>query len=269
MPKDTTSKKANSGETREEPIQKNEPPQQSTPPSGNFQDQLEKWADDFVASINYDRLALWKEIFFHPTATLTEQMKTPSLKRAAKDVFIASLPMLVVGLVGLALVFFYLFLLGTFAALLAPGMGLFVLAGMVIGAILLIILYFASPIIGWLLISVIQFVVAKLLGGKADFRTHSYMIGLASATENVGVSLFTIIGLVPCVGWIAQPIRVLVSIYGIYLNYKAVKVAHGFDTTRAAAVVVVPFVIGVAMVVAVVLAFYLGLFSLALLARRP
>jgi len=244
-----------------------EPAPQPEPEKRNFLDRLEEWADNIVNAIKYDRLKLWKEVFFHPTATYTAQMQPgiPSLKRGAKDVFVASLPGLLIGLVFLFILFAYLFLIGVLATIATLGLGAFVLIGIILGAIVVLVLYFASPIISWFLISVVQYLIAKVLGGKADFTTQAYLVALGNAGSGIVQSFLMVLSYIPCLGWVFQPIATLVSAYGIYLNYKAVKTAHGFSTTRAAIVVLLPIVLIAGLLILIIVGFYVGIFSLAFL----
>jgi len=241
-------------------------PEEGDPPAEQeekkFQDQLEEWGDKIAASVKYDRLTLWKEILFHPTKTLASEMATPSLKRAAKDVFVSSLPVLILGLIGVALLLGYVMIFGIFTAFLIPGLGVIGLGGLIAFAIIFLILYFLRPIISWFITAVIQFIIAKILGGKADFRTQAYLLGLANASTTAVESGLAIGSLIPCVGWLLQPIRMLVGFYGIYLNYKGVKIAHGLDKTRAAVVVLLPIVLWIGLIVALVIMFYVSIFSM-------
>lgn len=244
-------------------------PEQAPKSEKKFQDQLEEWADGIVNSISYDRLKIWKNVFFHPTATLTEQMKYPGIIRGAKDVFMASIPSLLIGLIGLLIVIGYLALIGSFMALsliiLSPVLSILGIIGIIIGVVLLFALYIASPVISWFIYSAVQYIIAKILGGKADFKTHAYLTALTEAGNGWVVSLLAVFSLVPCVGWVLRPIAMLVSFYSIFLNFRAIKIAHDLDTPRAAAVVLVPIVISVVALIFLFLAFYLGIFSLAFL----
>jgi len=108
-----TAKQENAKDKEEKPqVQETKAVQAAPEPAQKtekkFQDQLEEWADGIVNSISYDRLKIWKNVFFHPTATLSEQMKYPSVSRGAKDVFMASLPSLLIGLIGLMIIIGYL-----------------------------------------------------------------------------------------------------------------------------------------------------------------
>ena len=254
---------------REKIIKETAEPDPAQNTEKKFQDQLEEWADGIVNSISYDRLKIWKNVFFHPTATLSEQMKYPSVSRGAKDVFMASVPSLLLGLIGLMVMLGFLALYGSFIALLliilSPVLGVLGIVGIIIGVILFLVLYLASPIKSWFIYSAIQFILAKILGGTGDFRTHAYLTALAEAGNGWVASLLAVLSLVPCVGWVLRPVAMLVGFYSIFLNFKAIKIAHGLDTPRAAAVVLIPIVISTAAFIFLFLAFYFGIFSLAFL----
>lgn len=242
-----------------------------------FQAQLEGWADSITSAIKYHRLGVWKEVLFRPTKTLAEQMSEPSLGRGAKDVFMASLPRLLIGLAVLGLVFAYFLFIGFFMFSAAPNAGIIALPTLIIGALVFLVLYFLGPIINWFLTSVVQFILAKILGGKANFTAQSYLIALSMAGSGAVLSLMlvlqVVLNFIPCIGWtinslILRPLTMVVGLYGLYLNYKAIQVAHGLSSGRAAAVVILPVVLAGILAVLLLLGFYFGMFSLAFLARQ-
>ncbi|MEM4360166.1 MAG: Yip1 family protein [Candidatus Bilamarchaeaceae archaeon] len=234
----------------------------------NFQDQLEEYADRIVASIGYDRLKIWKEVFFHPTKTLAEEIKNKSVKRGAKDVFVAALIPLLLEFIVILIILAYFWLmtlpLTILLTMATKGLGLPILIAMSIVAIIIgLVLYFALPIISWLFVSGVQYVVAKLLGGKADFRAHAYLIALASASATAAGIPFVFLGFVPCLNIIAGPIRTLIGFYCLYLQYKAIRLAHGIDMPQAIITVFSPIIVIIGLVVGLYVAFYIGLLSMA------
>ncbi|MBD3210459.1 hypothetical protein GF318_03695 [Candidatus Micrarchaeota archaeon] len=235
------------------------------PREEKFQDKLERGCTRFVDAIGYDRLKLWKEVMFHPSNTFSQELGKQGFMRGAKDIFISNLIPLAIGFIFLMLFAVYGALLGLMATLAAPGIGILALAAMVVAGLVLVVLYFASPIISWLIQSAVQYLIAKLLGGTGSFRNQSYLIALGSASAAIVFSILYVFSFVPCLGYAANAVMILVGIYAIYLNYRAVKIAHGLSTIKAAVVTLAPVAIFFAMVIAAIIAFYLGIFSLAFL----
>ncbi|MFH1222535.1 MAG: YIP1 family protein [Candidatus Micrarchaeota archaeon] len=228
------------------------------------EDQLEDYADGLVNSIKYDRLFIWKELFFHPTATIEKQMDEPhSLKRAAKDVFVASLPMLLLGSVGLIIVFAYFgFLGGIFSLALFQQNAIFVIAGGVVLALIVFCLYLLGPVIGWYIYSWLQCTIAKMLGGKGDFRTHAYLNALAIAATQAAEVPFLLLTLLICLNSFVTPIRMLIGYYGLYLQYKVVKNVHGVTDVNAAIAVLVPIFLITGLAFVSVFVAYFGFWAL-------
>ncbi len=204
----------------------------------NFQQQVEDFCDDVVNRIKYDRLKIWKHVFFHPSATFAEQDKNADLARGAKDVFIAHLPMLLMGLVFVA---FYI-LLGV-----AATGGLMLLAlPIVIGIVLL---YFLFPVMGWLVAAAVYFIIAKMLGGKATFTRHAYSLALASASTVIFTLPFALLSFVPCLGYLAQMVGGIIGFYGIYLAFSATRATHGLSDGKSAVVILAPIAIAILLLV--------------------
>lgn len=234
----------------------------------NFQDKLERFADGIVDSLKYDRLRLWKEVLFHPEKTLAGELGKGTLKRAAKDVFIASLPAQLLGLIGVGLVLMYMGLFGLAMTIASPGVGLAAIAVFIVGAVLVLAVYIAMPVIAWLICATVQHIVAKLLGGVADFTSQSYLIGIGRASVAIVASVLTLFSLIPCIGWIASIISMIVSLYGIYINYKAIRVAHNLGQIPAAIVALTPIVLSIILFGVLFIAFYAGIFTLAAAASQ-
>jgi len=228
-----------------------------------FEEKLEGWGDKIANTIDYDRLKLWKEIFFHPTDVLTAEQKNVSLGRAAKDVFIACLPVMLLSFLFALLTFAYIgftifaIVITTFQEY-AAAIGI----GGIVALILGVILYFLMPIIGWLVSSAIQFVVAKIFGGKANFTTHAYLTGISTASARAAAIPFLLFSLIPCVGYIAGPIVTIIGFYTYYLKYKSIKISHNLDDVGAIIATVSDFILFMGLVILGIVAFYAGMFSL-------
>ncbi len=226
-----------------------------------LEEKLEDWGNRIAKSINYDRLTLWKEVFFHPTDVLTAEQKNANLGRAAKDVFIASLPAMLFGFIFVLIGFLY-FGMVIFAIAIsalqeyAATIGTFAL----IALLLLIALYFLVPVICWLVSSAVQFIVAKIFGGKSSFRTHAYLTGISTSAVKVATIPFILLSLIPCVGYIATPLVTVIGFYLYYLEYKSIKIAHKLSDVGAIISTFSSLLLWVIAIAAGVLLFYLGIF---------
>ena len=232
-----------------------------------FQDKLESWGDKIVNSIKYDRLKLWKEVFFHPTDVLTAEQKNASLGRAAKDVFIASVPSLILGFAAILLFLAYMgFMSMGIAVMFMEYAATIGIIGMIL-ILLSLILYLLSPIISWLVSSLIQFVVAKILGGKAKFATHAYLTGVSTASVRAATIPFLLISMIPCIGQVAAPVATLIGFYLYYLEYKSIKIAHKVDDLRAIIATIADILVWTTIILLLVVSFYIGMISLVVLSK--
>lgn len=219
----------------------------------NFQQKAEEFCGGIVKSINYDRLEIWKNVFFHPSSTFEGEMEKADLARGAKDVFISHLPML-----GITFIFLSIMLVAF------SGLLLFIAPLMIVAMLLGVLIYFALPVIGWLLGSAVYFVVARLLGGKGSFRKHAYLIALSIASTTVFSLPFALLAFIPCIGYLGQAVSLVIGFYLYYLTFRAIKLVHGLSRKRAMITVVLPLVLMIALLAAVyiaVIVLQLGLFG--------
>jgi hypothetical protein len=109
--------------------------------------------------------------------------------------------------------------------------------------------------VSWLFGSGVNYVFARLLGGKGNYTAQSYLIALYSAPFSI---ITVVIMLIPWVGiWLA----VLFSIYGLYLLTLALKETHGYSTGRAVLTWLLPMIIMAVIVAALVALFVMAYVS--------
>lgn len=213
-----------------------------------LKNQIEGYAESIVKVINYDRLKLWKEVLFHPTEIFSNEIKNASLMRGAKDIFIASIPLLLISIVSIILYMIYLSMYGTLIGIAKAELGFSIISKIIIIGVLVIIGNILAPIINWLINSAGQYVIAKIFGGKIDFKTHAYLVALAVASTTAATAVFLLMYIVasfiPCIGWLfvllLAGIMTFIWIYGFYLQYKAIRIAHDFDLIKALITVLLP-----------------------------
>lgn len=125
-----------------------------------------------------------------------------------------------------------------------------------IGVIMAVATIIFTPI-SFLIGTGVHWILAKALGGKGTYSDQSYYASNITAGINVLTPIWMIGSLIPCVGYI---VSLAVSIYPLYLFYKVIKKVHGLDSTRSAAVIILPVVISIVLVILLYAIYFLLLF---------
>jgi hypothetical protein len=100
-----------------------------------------------------------------------------------------------------------------------------------------------GTLVAFYLCSGLVYLGARVFGGTGDFSTQTYLASLFYVPLQIAAML---VSLVPCIGLIAA---LVLWIYIIVLDVRAVKVAHNLTTGRAIAAIFVPgIVVGPIMV---------------------
>ncbi len=94
-------------------------------------------------------------------------------------------------------------------------------------------------LIGFYLGNGFIYLAARLLGGNGDYTTHTYLVSLF--TVPIG-AVSGVLSIIPCAGPI---IALIISIYGIVLNARAVKVTHNLPTGKSVVAVLSPALLGI------------------------
>src|SRR4030095_14595125 len=195
------------------------------------------YVDSIIDACPYKRMKVWKEFFFNPISTLRQNID--SIGQRIRDLYvstgilvalglIANLPSLVIGAIG-------------------AGSG----AAFTLGSFLLLyaLMLVFVPVLSFLY-SAFEFLFAKLLGGKADLKTHfnaSVLPSLGTFTVLLPLNIIAlplqwlqiIPGISICAGLRTLPISIvplLVYCYGLYLKYLGFKEVHKISAIRAALV---------------------------------
>jgi len=225
-----------------------------------------------IKKIPYGRLQVWKNLLFEPLPTIKSEVKNASFMGGAKDVAVASLAYMIIIALYMAeyMGFFFgiallpvLFVGGT------KGIGACIVPA-IIGLLVVIALIIASSlfaVFGWLFSSGLEFLLARLLGGNGEFKVHAYLEALSNAAMMATLVPVMALYIIPCfllcIGIIAQPFMIALSLYSLYIRYLIVKQVHNLPRNKAIAAVVIPVV--VFFVLAVI--FYFGLFALNVVAE--
>ena len=230
-------------------------------------DDVERFAGEQAARINYPRLLVWKNVLFHPDETLAAELKAPSLKRGAKDTFTAFYAYILVFLLAYVLIYGLMFgalfgfvgiTSGNFQMCAWPLVGI---AVGIVAAVLLAGIFSAFAVAGWLINSAIEFALARLLGGKGSFTANAHLYAVINAAMYVAFIPFIIVMFIPCIGTIFSSLMMLLSIYSIYLKYKAVRMVHGLSQKRALAVVLIPVLFALLVAAAMFVAYFVFIFA--------
>jgi hypothetical protein len=99
--------------------------------------------------------------------------------------------------------------------------------------------------LGFLIGAGIVHLLATVLGGSGDFGKLAYLIAAYQAPITIAAA---IIGLIPFLGGC---VATLLAIYGLVLEYFAVKANYGLTQGRALAVVLIPLAIAVVLAICV------------------
>lgn len=104
-----------------------------------------------------------------------------------------------------------------------------------------------GTVVGFYLGNGLIYLGARILGGSGDFGTQTYLQSLFAVPLGIASGL---VGLVPCVGWLAA---FAASIYAAVLSVRVVKVVHNLTTGKAVAAVLVPVLVVTVVVACLVI----------------
>lgn len=213
--------------------------------------------DRFARLIPYKKTSSWKAFFLNPESELSKP--AGSVKSRLIDLYVASfvnsillfLPMSVSSVI-------YSFLLGQFAII------------YILFSVVLMIAYAIFSPLFMLIYSGFEYVIAKLLGGAANFKLHFNasvlpFLGAFIISLPIGVAdaLAKAISTIPFVGCLLTPITLplrlifaAIFLYSLYLRYVAFKKVHKFSAIRSAATIFIPIITLIAILTAVIVVGY-------------
>lgn len=227
-------------------------------------DEIVDWylrvVDRLISIVPYKRLAVWKEFFLNPIATLKKDQI--GIVGRMKDLAVS-------GLISAILLLVIILPLVLISAVLTAGLG-FIAVGLLLALFVAVIII--TPVCGFLY-SLLQFGIAKVLGGVGNMEANfnaSALPGLAVAIITLPLSILMIpaiwISFIPflniCASVIQTPLGIiigLVGLYNYYLQYLGMKEVHKLSSLRAVAVVIVPPLVLLALLVVAVLLAYVML----------
>lgn len=184
-------------------------------------------------------IEIWKSAIMQPAKTFSSERRNADFKEGAWHVGLAGV---ITG-----------FIAGLVALLFGTAVGGAI--GSTIGIAAFVMGIVLTPIISvimWLIGSGIIYIVAKLLGGKGDFKLQSYLFAIYMAPISI---ISTIIGVIPVVNMLG----IVVTLYSLYLLTLAIKESHRFTTMKAVITWLIPAVLLMIVVLVLGAAFLAGL----------
>jgi len=189
----------------------------------------------------------WIKVLIKPKEVFAEEKANASLGRAIGIVFVAVI---------IAGIFLVIKTYTTFTFLGSTSLGTLIHNVLSYGfsetlslpefLILLFVSNVIQNLIGFLIVSGIFYIFAKLLKGTGNFTTHIYLIALLSAP------CIVIAGAISIIPFIGYSVAFLTYIYEVYLLTLALKETHQYSTGRAIFTWLIPaIVLAVIMVVIV------------------
>lgn len=111
----------------------------------------------------------------------------------------------------------------------------------------------AASFAGFFLFGLLLHLIAKALGGRGSALQLIYLMSvsnLAMVPVSIALQVLSFVPCLCCVGWL---LGIALGIYGLYLTYLSVKVAHQLEGTKA----LIALVLWMVVVVAIIIALYL------------
>ncbi|MFH0737934.1 MAG: YIP1 family protein [Candidatus Micrarchaeota archaeon] len=213
--------------------------------------------DKIIGLIPFGRLKLWKEFFFNPSLVVANEKG--GIKDRILDLYLMGLIWVILSLISV-IPALLVSSIGTEAGIAALPMAIGLMAA------ILIVVWIAIPL-ALLLYSLLQFAVAKALGGQGDFRAHlnaSVLPGLGAFALLLPIFLLSVPvswlaalpGISLCISIIQIPIEVIEGIaglYSLYLGYLAFKEVHKLTMWKTIAVIAIPILVVVIIIGIIVL----------------
>lgn len=160
----------------------------------------------------------WTEVLTKPEKALKAAKGKGDLMDGIKAYAIAGL---LVGLVAGIIAFLVAVMVAAFAGPIAAVVGIGAAIAILIG-------YTVGYVVGALVIHFIAYLIATAgFNGKGKFDNQVYLGSIWAMPFAVLNMLIIVVGIIPVLGWVLSPLLGLaLFVYGVYLLYLTVKVAH-------------------------------------------
>jgi len=201
---------------------------------------IEEYAMGAAGSMGVPQFPAWITAYFHPYKAYGAEKGNANMGTSTVTLAMVGLVQAVVAIVVMAL---------------ALSFALPALAGMpitVAGAIFMLIAYPIGSVIFGFIASLVYYIVAMVLGGKGSFWEQTYGMALVSGGIALLMAPFSVLQVIPAVGWIFSLAGLAIAIYGIVSQYRMIRAVHSLSQLRAIVVLLVPAILIMAFVLFVV-----------------
>jgi len=201
--------------------------------------QVEEIAMNAAGGLGVGQFKTWLSAYFHPYQAYGKEKKNSEMGSAVGTFVLIGLVQAVIAIIVMALVLAF--------ALPVIGVPL-----TIAGAVVMLIAYPIASAIGGVLVSVLYFILAKVLGGKGSFWEQTYCMALVSGGVVLMITPFNILQILPIIGWIFGLIGLAAALYGIISQYRMIRAVHSLSQLRAIVVLLVPMALLVLLVLFVI-----------------
>ena len=197
--------------------------------------QVEEYAMGAAGSLGVPQFPAWITTYFHPYQAYGAEKKNADMGNSTVTLALVGLVHAVVAIIVMALV-------------LAFAMPLAGVPITVAGAIFLLIAYPIGSVIAGFICSLVYYIVAKLMGGKGSFWEQTYGMALVSGGIALMMAPFSVLQVLPLVGWLFGLAGFAVALYGIISQYRMIRAVHSLSQLRAIVVLLVPAILIMALI---------------------
>jgi len=220
-------------------VKKKAPRARKAPGGDQSLAQVEEVAMNAAGGLGVGQFKAWLYAYFHPYQSYGKESGNAGWGSAATTFALMGLVQAVITIIVMALVL----------AFALPIVGIpFTIAG----AIMMLIAYPIMSVVGGFVLSLLYFIIAKILGGKAGFVMQTYCMALVSGGVMLMMAPFSILQIVPIIGALFGLIGLVIALYGLISQYRMIRAVHGLSQLRAAAVLLVPMALLVLLVLFVI-----------------
>lgn len=191
--------------------------------------------------VPYERPKTWISAYFRPVGVFKAEKKKAEGKEIAKILLLAGLVSgLAWGIVSLIKAIFDLH-----AGAGAMGSGI---ESGILAFIASLIIYPLAYLFSGFVDSAIFYIFAKIFGGKGGYMDQTFGLSLIFGGMMVIGAPFVVLTVVPVLGTLFSLALAIVMIWGFYSQYRLIKEVHGLSTARAAATIIIPILILLALI---------------------
>ena len=107
----------------------------------------------------------------------------------------------------------------------------------------------------------LQFLGARVFGGRGEFRSHFYLLALIQVPVTVLGGVVSLLSIIPGIGFIGGLVGLGISIFTLIITARVIKAVHNLPTGRAVAGMLLPPLILIFLVSCLLMIFGSALLS--------